>query len=277
MSKNKVEKLSGLAVVTGASSGIGLELAKLAAADGCDLILVADRDLSEGEAAVRAAGAASVETVQGDLATREGIMAVMQAIGERPVEALIANAGHGLGQAFFDQQWKDIAHVIHTNVTGTVALIHMVGQRMRARNVGRILVTGSIAGHLPGAFQLVYNSTKSFIDDFCVGLANEVKDTDLVITCLMPGVTNTEFFERADLMDTSAGRQAEEGKGADPAKVAQDGYGALLSGSTQITSGFMNKVQRVFADILPEEVVAQMHRKLAEPDRHKQREDASTG
>jgi short-subunit dehydrogenase len=269
VSKNKIDKLSGLVVITGASSGIGLELAKLAAADGVDLILAADRDLSEAEAAARAAGAASVETIEGDLATREGIQALMQAIADRPVDVLMANAGHGQGKAFLDQQWGEIAHVIHTNITGTVALIHMVGLKMRAANRGRILVTGSIAGHLPGAFQLVYNSTKAFVDDFCVGLANELKETNIVITNLMPGVTDTEFFERADMMDTKAGQQAEEGKGADPAKVAKDGYDALLAGDTQVTSGFMNKVQRVFADILPDTVVAQMHRRLAEPQGHK--------
>jgi len=265
MSKNTIDKLSGLVVVTGASSGIGLELAKLAAADGVDLILAADRDLSEAEAATRAAGAASVETIEGDLATRDGIQALMEKIADRPVDVLMANAGHGQGHAFLDQEWGQIAHVIHTNITGTIALVHMVGQKMRARNAGRILFTGSIAGHMPGAFQLVYNSTKAFIDDFAVGLANELKDTDVVITNLMPGVTETEFFERADLMDTKAGQQVAEGKAADPAKVAKDGYDALLDGDTQITSGFMNKVQRILGDILPEEVVAQMHRRLTEP------------
>lgn len=262
MSKEKIEKLSGLVVVTGASSGIGLELAKLAAKDGCELILAADTDLGEAEAAAKAAGAASVTTVQGDLAGREGIEKLTQAIAGRPVDVLMANAGHGQGQAFFDQQWSDIAHVIHTNITGTVALIHRVGKGMRDRNAGRILVTGSIAGHMPGAFQLVYNSTKAFIDDFCVGLAEELKGSDVVITNLMPGVTDTEFFERAELMDTKAGQQENK---ADPADVAKDGYDALLSGRTQVTSGFMNKVQRVFADILPDGVVAQMHRRLAEP------------
>ena len=274
MSKNKVEQLSGLAVITGASSGIGLELAKLAAKDGCDLILVADRDLSDGAAQARASGAASVETLEADLATRDGLTKLMDMIGDRPVDVLMANAGHGQGHAFLDQQWGDIAHVIHTNITGTVALIHKVGQQMRTRDAGRILVTGSIAGHMPGAFQLVYNSTKAFIDDFCVGFANELKDTNLVVTCLMPGVTETEFFERADLMDTQAGQQVADDKAADPAKVAKDGYDALLDGDTRITSGFMNKVQRVFADILPEEVVAQMHRKLTQPESEKASEPA---
>jgi len=261
MSKNPVEKLSGLVIVTGASSGIGLELAKLAAADGVDLILAADRGLSEAEAAARAAGARSVQTVQGDLATRDGIQALMQAIGDRPVDVLMANAGHGQGGAFLDQEWKEIAHVIHTNITGTVALIHMVGKMMRARDHGRILVTGSIAGHMPGTYQLIYNSTKAFEDDFCTGLAEELKDSNVVVTCLIPGPTDTEFFARADLEDTQVG----EGSKADPAKVAKDGYAALLDGDTRITSGFMNKVQKVLGDLLPEEIVAKLHRRMARP------------
>lgn len=268
MSKNKVEKLEGLVVVTGASSGIGLELAKLAAKDGVDLILAADRDLSEGAQAAKEAGAGSVETVECDLATRDGLMQLIEKIGDRPVAALIANAGHGQGEAFFDQKWRDIAHVIHTNVTGTTALIHMIGGKMRAANRGRILVTGSIAGHLPGAFNLVYNSTKSFQDFFCAGLANELKETDVTVTCLLPGPTKTEFFDRAGLENTDVG---ESNSKADAAKVAKDGYKAILDGEVQIVSGFMNKVQTLFADILPDSVMAEMHRRMAEPhDHHKE-------
>lgn len=259
---SKIDKLNGFVVVTGASSGIGLELARLAAKDGCDLLLVADRDLSEGEAAAKSAGAASVETIQADLATPDGLRSLMGAIGDRPVDALLANAGHGLGDAFLDQEWKDIAHVIHTNVTGTTWLIHQIGQSMRGRNSGRILVTGSIAGHIPGSFQLVYNSTKSYVDYFCFGLRNELKDTDVVVTCLMPGVTDTEFFDRADMENTGVG---ESDSKADPAKVAKDGYDALLDGEAHTVSGFMNKVQDAFAGIIPDTVLAQMHRKMAKP------------
>jgi short-subunit dehydrogenase len=270
MSKNPIDKLSGLAVVTGASSGIGLELARCAAADGCDMILVARGDLSEGAAACRKAGAASVQTVNADLATREGIMALMDAIGERPVTALFANAGAGQGGPFLDQQWSEIAQTIHTNITGTVALIHMVGQKMRARNAGRILVTGSIVGDMPGTFQLVYSSTKAFINDFCVGLAEELRDSDVVVSCLLPGATETEFFKKADMEDTPVG-QANK---ADPAKVAKDGYKALLDGDAKIVSGFMNKVQYMFADILPDELVAKMHRRMAKPPGEKASEPA---
>jgi len=268
---SKIDKLSGFVVVTGASSGIGLELAKLAAQDGCDLLLVADRDLSAGDAAARAGGARSVEVLEADLATPDGLRALMTAIGGRPVDALLANAGHGLGKAFLDQEWKDIAHVIHSNVTGTTWLIHQVGQRMRARNAGRLLVTGSIAGHIPGAFQLVYNSTKSYVDYFCFGLRNELKDTDVVITCLMPGATDTEFFERADMEDTSVGKSESK---ADPAKVARDGYDALLAGDAHIVSGVVNKVQDLLSGIVPATVLAQVHRLMAQPEAEKARQDA---
>ena len=135
-------------------------------------------------------------------------------------------------------------------------------EEMRARNYGRILVTGSIAGHLPGAFQLVYNSTKSYLDYFCFGLRNELKETEVVVTCLMPGVTDTNFFDRADMENTKAGQSDSK---ADPAKVAQDGYDALLAGDAHVVSGFMNKVQDVMAGILPDTVTAELHRHLAKP------------
>lgn len=259
---SKIDKLSGFVVITGASAGIGLELTKLTATDGCDLLLVADRDLGEAKAAAKAAGAASVQTLEADLATPDGLKGLLTAIGDRPVDALLANAGHGLDHAFLDQEWKDIAHVIHTNVTGTTWLLHQIGQRMRARNAGRILVTGSIAGHIPGAYQLVYNSTKSYVDYFCFGLRNELKETEVVITCLMPGPTDTDFFDRAGMNDTSVG---ESDSKDDPAKVAGDGYRALLDGDAHVVSGFMNKVQDAFAGIIPDTILAQMHRKMAQP------------
>lgn len=133
---------------------------------------------------------------------------------------------------------------------------------MRTRNAGRMLVTGSIAGHIPGSFQLVYNSTKSYIDYFCFGLRNELKGTDVTITCLMPGPTETQFFKRANMEDTDVGRSDSK---ADAAKVARDGYEALLAGEAHTVSGFMNKVQDAFAGIIPDTMSAQMHRSMAEP------------
>ena len=152
-----------LAVVTGASSGIGYELAKLCAQNGYDLVVAADEPIDAAAEAFRALGA-SVDTLETDLATLEGVDELYDVIGGRPVDALLANAGHGLGQAFLDQDFDEIQHVIDTNITGTVYLIHKVGRDMRERGSGRILITGSIAGFMPGAFQAVYNGTKAFID-----------------------------------------------------------------------------------------------------------------
>jgi short-subunit dehydrogenase len=128
-------------------------------------------------------------------------------VADRPLEALLANAGHGLGRGFLDQSFEEISHVIDTNVTGTLALIHQVGRDMRDRGSGRILITGSIAGFMPGSFQAVYNGTKAFIDSFSWALRNELKDTGVTVTCLMPGATDTEFFKRADMMDTKVGTE----------------------------------------------------------------------
>ena len=262
MSKNPIEKLSGFCVVTGASSGIGLELAKLAAKDGCELLLVADRDLTEAESAVRASGAGEVQTLQTDLATEHGIDAVIDAVGARRIDVLMANAGIGEGGRFLDQKWDDIAHTIHTNITGTVSLIHRVGRTMRDADSGRILVTGSIVSDMPGPFNLTYNSTKAFVVDFCVGLANELEESNVVISCLMPGVTDTEFFEHADMENTNVGQSDQK---ADPATVAKDGYEALLDGDVKEVSGLLNKMQYFFADILPDGLIAKLHRQMAKP------------
>jgi len=259
----KIEKLEGLVVVTGGSSGIGLELAKLAAADGCQLILAADTSLERAAQEVREAGATGVETLEVDLATREGAEKLIALVEGREVAALFANAGHGGGGAFLDQDWDEARHIVETNVTATLWLIQRIGREMRRRDRGHILVTGSLAGELPGAFQLVYNSSKAFLNDFCAGLRNELKDSGVVVSCLMPGATETEFFERAHMEDTKVGQQDK----ADPAKVAWDGYSALLRDDDSVVSGFMNKVQALFADILPDPIVAQMHRRMAEPSR----------
>lgn len=264
MSKNPIDKLSGFCVITGASSGIGFELAILAARDNCDLLLVADRNLDNVAAALRdtSSGKGSIDTLQCDLATESGIDEVMEKIGDRQVDVLMANAGQGEGGKFLDQDWMEIKRTIDTNITGTVSLIHKVGQKMVAANKGRILVTGSIVDDIPGPFNLIYNSTKAFVDDFCVGLSNELQDSDVVISCLLPGLTDTQFFKHADMEDTNAGQSSAK---ADPAKVAKDGYDALLKGETQEVSGLLNKVQHAFAGILPDEVLAQMHRLLAKP------------
>lgn len=173
-----------LAVVTGASSGIGRELAKLCAEHGYILIIAADEPAIQAAADELRRDGAEVTAVEADLATREGVDRLMAAIDQtgQPVEALFANAGRGLGHGFLDQDFAEIQRVVDTNITGTIDLVHRIGRGMRARNSGKILLTGSIAGFLPGSFQAVYNGTKSFIDSFAFALRNELKDTEIVVS-----------------------------------------------------------------------------------------------
>ena len=254
------------AIVTGASTGIGYELAKLCAQNGFDLILAADTPLDRAAADCRALGA-SVDTLEVDLATLQGVDELMQQINTRSVDALLANAGHGLGQAFLDQEFDEVQHVIDTNITGTIYLIHHVGRGMRTRGKGRILITGSIAGYMPGSFHAVYNGTKAFIDSFSFALRNEIQDTGVTVTCLMPGATETAFFARADMLDTQLGTEEKD----DPADVARVGYEAMIRGDGDVVAGWMNKVQTAVASVTPSSVLAEQHRKLAEPGTAKTR------
>jgi short-subunit dehydrogenase len=249
------------AIVTGASTGIGLELARCCAKDGFDLLIAADEpEIERAASDIRASGA-TVETVQADLSTIEGVDKLYSAVKGRQVDALLANAGRGLGHAFLDQDFKQARRVIDTNVTGTLYLIHKVGNDMRRRNSGRIMITGSIAGFIPGSFQAVYNGSKSFLNSFSFALREELKDTKITVTCLMPGATETEFFKRADLMDTSVGTAKKDDAGED----AQTGFDAMMNGEGDVVSGWKNKISSSVANITPAGVLAKQHRKAAEP------------
>jgi short-subunit dehydrogenase len=249
-----------LAVVTGASSGIGFELARIAAQNGHDLVIAADRPTEAAATELRAEGA-TVEAVEADLSTTEGVDQLMARIGSRPVAVLCANAGHGLGQGFLDQDWRAIRHVIDTNVTGTVYLLHRLVKRMRDAGSGRVLVTGSIAGYQPGAFQAVYNGSKAFIDSLAVAIREEIKDSGVTVTLLMPGATETEFFDRAGMTDTKVGTSRKD----DPADVARTGWEAMLRGDADIVHGLMNKAMTVASDVLPASVTAHQHANMARP------------
>jgi len=260
---NSVEAGKGLAVVTGASTGIGYELAKCAAQDGYDLVIAADeRQIREAALKLREFGI-QVEAMQVDLATQDGVgrfLAEISALG-RPVDLLLANAGRGLGHGFLDEDMQEAQRVVDTNISGTIMLVHEVGRHMRDRGKGRILFTGSIAGFMPGTFQAVYNGTKAFINSFSFALREELKDTGVTVTCLMPGATDTEFFERADLMDTEVGQAKKD----DPATVAKIGYDAMMDGEGDVVSGWKNKLMSAAANITPAGVLAKQHRKMAEP------------
>jgi short-subunit dehydrogenase len=254
-------RVGPLAVITGASTGIGFELAKCCAQHGFSSLVVADEpEIHVAANTLRSMGA-SVEALEADLATANGVEALYAAVGGRPVAALLANAGRGLGRAFLDQDFAQIRRVIDTNVTGTVDLIHRIGQDMRARNEGRILITGSIAGFMPGTYQAVYNGTKAFLDSFAFALRAELKDTGVTVTCLMPGATETEFFERADMLDTKVGTQKKQSA----EEVAKIGFDAMLRGDGDVITGWQNKLRVAIAKLLPSGAVAEQHRGMAAP------------
>jgi len=249
------------AIVTGASTGIGYELAKCCADNGFDLLVAADEPQINIAAQKFAALGVKVHAVEADLSTEEGVEKLIDAAGGRPVDALLANAGRGLGRAFVDQDYNDIRHVVDTNITGTLYLIHKIAREMRDRRAGRILITGSIAGFMPGSFQAVYNGTKAFLDSFSFAIRNELKDTGVTVTCLMPGATETDFFERADLLDTKIGQEKKD----DPAKVAKIGFEAMMRGDGDVVTGWQNKLMSAIALLTPSSVLAEQHRKMAQP------------
>jgi uncharacterized protein len=249
------------AVVTGASSGIGFELAKQFAQHDFDLIVAAEDDAIHS-AAQELGG---VQAVQVDLATPAGVEQLysrIQADG-RPVAAIALNAGIGAGGAFAtDTSLEDELKIVDLNVRSTVHLAKLVVRDMVARNEGRMLFTSSIASTMPGAFQAVYNASKSFVQSFALALRNELKDTEITVTSLMPGPTETEFFERADMLDTKVGSSDKD----DAADVARDGFEALMAGEERVVSHSLStKAQGRGSRLLPDSVKAAMHRRMAEP------------
>jgi short-subunit dehydrogenase len=250
-----------LAIVTGASTGIGLELARQAAMRGYDLIIAANESLEAARGQLEEHGA-SVMPIEVDLATRDGVERLHNLVGSRAVDALLANAGVGLGKGFLDQDFADVQRVVNTNVMGTLDLIQRIGRDMRDRGMGRIMITGSIAGFMPGTFQAVYNGTKAFLDSFSYALRNELKDSGVTVTCLMPGATDTDFFERADLMDTKVGSDPHKD---DPGDVAKTGFDAMEKGEAGVVAGLSNKLRTMLANVMPNELLAEQHRKMAEP------------
>ena len=248
------------AIVTGASSGIGLELAKCAARDGYDLLVAADTPFVDAGAGLKDMGV-EVQSIEADLATEQGVQQLLAAAGDRPVDVLVANAGHGLGHAFLEQSPRDWMHVIDTNITGTLQLIQPVVKRMVERGEGKVLITGSVAGHMAGSFQAVYNGSKAFIDSFAAALGNEIQDSGVTVTCLKPGATETEFFHRAHLDDTKVGQAKKD----DPADVAKTGWEAMKSGEPAVIYGLKNKMQVAAASVMTDATTAKLHRAQAEP------------
>ena len=261
------------AVVTGGSSGIGLELARQFATNGYDLLIAAeDRTHLEDAAQDLRSGGATVDIHAADLSREDAVDGLYRALGGRAVDALCVNAGIGLGGPFTDTDLQTELRMIDLNVRGAVQLSKLVARDMVARRAGRLLLTSSIAGTMPDPFEAIYGGTKVFLRWFGEALRNELKDSGVTVTVLMPSMTETDFFRRAEMMDTRAGPAAKD----DPAIVAKAAFEALMAGKDKVIPTAKNKVMGVIADLLPDRAAAQAHRGLSEPGSAGRKPDPTT-
>jgi len=248
-----------LAAVTGASAGIGLELARCCADNGYDLLITADEPRIY-EAAHELRGMdVRVGVLQTDLATRAGVDRFYDAAQGRPIDVLLANAGRALGGAFLDQPFEQVRRVVETNVTGTVYLLHKAAFDMRRRGRGRILLTGSLAGLLPGTLQAIYDGTRAFIDAFAAGFCEELRGTGVSVTCLVPAAAERELCGQAGLAD------------ADAADVARAIFAAMQRGETGVITGWSTALDTAAAAGAPPSVLAKQHRTIAKPGSPRER------
>jgi short-subunit dehydrogenase len=253
-----------LAVITGASSGIGYELAKQFGEHGYDLVVTAENDGIRATAIALESTGARVHPVQADLATVEGLKTLwarVKAIGQ-PVDSVAINAGVGVGGPFAETDLDAELALVDLNVRSSVHLAKLCVRDMVARGDGRILFTSSIAGTQPGPFEAVYAASKGFLLSFSEALRNELKDSGVTVTALMPGPTDTEFFARAGMTDTKLA----QGKKDDPATVAEEAFKALMKGKDHVVTGSMkNKVLAGTAKVTPAKTAAQLHRGMSKP------------
>jgi short-subunit dehydrogenase len=253
------------ALITGASSGIGRELARLFAADGYEVIINAEDDEIHEAARQLVAEGASVRAVQADLRTEQGVEDVWTACleGGRPLDAAALNAGVGQGGPFIGTDLAAELDIIDLNVRSTVHLAKLVLTHMADRNAGKVLFTSSIASTMPGSYQAIYNASKSFIQSFAEALQDELRDRDITITSLMPGPTATEFFERADMADNT---RMGKGPQDDPADVARQGYEGLNKGEKRVVAAsLLTKASEAMNKVMPDRIKAVTNRLGAEP------------
>lgn len=254
------------AVITGASTGIGFELAKQFAQNGFDLLIASDSEaILEAQDSLEEFGT-DIECMEVNLATYMGVELLTKAVRsyKRPVDALVINAGVGVGGEFVTTKLREEINLINLNVISAVHLTKNLLKDMYEEGKGRILFTSSVAATMPAPFEAVYGASKAFINSFADGIRNEAKDHGISVTILMPGPTNTNFFHRAHLDNTYVG---EEGKfDNDPADVAKQGYEALMSGTDRVfAASLKTKIQGWASRVLPERLKANFHRKMSEP------------
>lgn len=252
------------ALITGATSGIGYELAKLFAKDKYNLVIVA-RDAAELS---RTAGelqqeGIQVHTIAKDLFVRTSAKEIYEEVQSKGIhiDVLVNDAGQGHYGKFEETDLEKEVAIVELNIISCVTLTKLFLKDMLARNEGKILNLGSIAGEAPGPYQSVYHGTKAFINSWSAAIRNELKDTNITVTVLLPGATDTDFFNKADMQNS----KIVDSKLSNPEDVAKDGYEALISGDDKIISGFKNKVQAAMANVLPDSMASATMGKQQEP------------
>ncbi len=252
------------AVVTGASKGIGFELARQFAEHNFDVLIAADGEEIHNAARELESLGANIQALQVDLAAHDGVHQLQSAIqsGGRPVDAIAINAGIGVSGAFAETDLAAELEMVNLNVVSTLHLAKYIVKEMVARGSGRILFTASIAGTMPTPYEAVYGATKAFVRSLSQSLREELKEKGVSVTALMPGATETNFFHRAGADDTKLGA----GEKDDPAEVAKEGYEALMAGKDHVVAGsFKNKVQAAAGYALPDPLVAKAHAGQSSP------------
>jgi short-subunit dehydrogenase len=256
------------ALITGGTSGIGRELAKLFAQDHYNLVLVARShdELTQTASELQQQYGVQVQTIAKDLFEPQAPLEVHREIQAQGIQldVLVNNAGQGQYGTFTTTDLNRELDIIQLNIGAYVTFTKLYLQEMVARKSGKILQVSSLGAEIPGPLQAVYHGTKAFITSFTEAVREEVKESGVTITLLEPGVTDTDFFNKADM---ERAKIVAKGSKADPADVAKDGYEALMAGKDKVVSGFMNKVQAVLGNVLPDNVVAaQMHKQAAPVD-----------
>ncbi|MGV3704432.1 MAG: SDR family NAD(P)-dependent oxidoreductase [Arcticibacter sp.] len=254
------------ALITGATSGIGLELAKVFAKNDYNLVIVArnQADLERTAAQLLEQYAVLVVPISKDLSRVESPFEVYEEVKRQGIiiDVLVNDAGQGQYGEFILTDINREIEIINLNIVAYVALTKFFLRDMVQRRSGKILNVSSIGGEMPGPLQSVYHATKAFVTSFTEAVRNEVLHKGVTITALLPGVTDTDFFRKADQEDA---KMVKEGDKADPAKVAQDGYDALMAGDHKIVSGLMNKAMVASSHVMPDDMVARQMHKMMEP------------
>jgi short-subunit dehydrogenase len=256
-----------LALITGASSGIGFELARQFAQHGYDLVVAAEDDSIHDVATRLSELDSAIQAVQVDLRTAEGVEHLYHSAvdGGRKLSAAALNAGVGRGDMFLKSELSDDLDIVDLNVRSTVHLAKLVLRDMANSGEGKILFTSSVASMMPGSYQTVYNASKSFVQSFAEALRDELRETSITVTALMPGATDTNFFHRAKMDDTLAGRMPKD----DPAQVAQRGFEAMIRGDQKVVAAStMSKTLGALLQVLPDSAKAVVNRVISVPNDH---------